>query len=61
MKISKLEKIRSYKVVVGVVGQSMIIRIPKDLTEIYALKKGSCVELVPEDLQRIEIRVVGRD
>ncbi len=56
LKISKLEKTKKVKVKIGVVGQSLVIRIPRDLSEIYSLEKGKEVELVPEDLETIKIK-----
>ncbi len=57
LKISKLEKLKKegIKVTVGMVGHSLIIRIPKELGDIYGLHKGSEIELVPENLKRLEI------
>ncbi len=57
LRISKLEKLKKHKVKVkvGIVGQSMIIRIPKELVEIYGFKKGKEIELVPGNLKRLEI------
>ena len=57
LKISKLEKLKKHgvKVKVGIVGQSMVIRIPKELSEIYGFKKGKNIELVPENLKRLGI------
>jgi hypothetical protein len=59
LKVSRLEKLAAMKVKVGIVGQSVVIRIPKDLAEVYGLEKGELVELVPEDLKRLGIRVVS--
>lgn len=57
LRISKLEKLKSVKVKIGIVGQSMVIRIPRDFTEVYNLEKGEQVELVPEGLRTMEIKV----
>ena len=42
-----MQKLRqqNYKATVGVLGNSFIIRIPKDYSEVYRLTKGSEVEL----------------
>lgn len=57
IRISRLENLKKkgVKVKVGVVGQSIVIRIPKDLSEIYGLEKGDEIELIPENLKRLEI------
>ncbi len=57
LKISKLEKLKKegIKVKVGIVGQSIVVRIPKALSEIYGFKKGNEIELIPENLKRLEI------
>jgi len=57
LKISKLEKLKKkgIKVKIGVVGQSIVIRIPKVLSEIYGFKKGKEIELVPENLKKLDI------
>jgi hypothetical protein len=57
VRISKLEQMEPIKVTVGIVGQSTVIRIPKGMSEVYQLRKGEQVELIPESLQRLEIRV----
>ncbi|MBI2676056.1 MAG: AbrB/MazE/SpoVT family DNA-binding domain-containing protein [Candidatus Aenigmarchaeota archaeon] len=59
LKISKLEKLSGMKVKIGVVGQSLVLRIPKSMAELYDLEKGELVELVPEDLKRLEIKIKG--
>lgn len=58
IKISRFEKIRKVRmrVKVGVVGQSKVIRIPKELSDVYGLEKGEKVELVPETLKKLGIR-----
>ncbi|MBI3413136.1 MAG: AbrB/MazE/SpoVT family DNA-binding domain-containing protein [Candidatus Aenigmarchaeota archaeon] len=56
LKVSKLEKSKGVEVKVGLLGDSVIIRIPKELSEIYGIRKGSTLKLVPEGLSRIEIR-----
>ena len=57
LKISALEKMKreGVKVKVAEIGQSLAIRIPKPLAEIYNLSKGEIVELRPENLKKMEI------
>lgn len=58
LKVSKLELLKKekMKVKIGVLGQSLVIRIPRKLSRLYDLKKGKEVEIVPEDLATLEIR-----
>ncbi len=57
-RISALEKLKKGTAVkVGTLGQSFIIRIPKEMAELYKIEKGEKVKLVPEDLKKIEILV----
>ena len=57
LKISNLERLKKkgVKVKVGMVGQSIMIRIPRSLSEIYGFRKGKEIQLVPENLKRLEI------
>lgn len=57
LKISRLETLKKKRVTVtvGVLGSSTVIRIPKDLSRLYGLKKGKKIRLVPENLKRLEI------
>lgn len=57
LKVSRLEKLKKEKVrvKVGVVGQSMVIRIPKELSGIYGLKRGESVTLTPATLRKLNI------
>lgn len=56
-KVSRLEKLKkeTVKVKVGVVGQSMVIRIPKELSGLYGLKRGEEVTLTPDTLRKLNI------
>ncbi|MBI5332219.1 MAG: AbrB/MazE/SpoVT family DNA-binding domain-containing protein [Candidatus Aenigmarchaeota archaeon] len=57
LKISEFERMKKsgLKVKVAEIGQSLAIRIPKPLAEIYNLTKGETVNLRPENLKKIEI------
>ena len=62
MRVSFIEKMKREKsekieVKVGKLGASLVIRIPKQLEELYTIKQGEKIELVPEDLQTISIEV----
>jgi len=59
LKISFIEKLKHEKieVKVGKLGASLVIRIPKQLEDLYKIKQGEKIELVPEDLQTISIEV----
>jgi hypothetical protein len=57
LKVNKLEKLKreKVKVKVGVVGESMMIRIPKEVSGLYGLKKGEEVTLIPDTLRKLHI------
>jgi len=58
VKISQIEKLKKgVSVVVGQLGASRIIRIPKEFVDIYSLEKGEQVQLVPETLHALEINI----
>lgn len=58
LRISNLERLKQgLTVTVGQLGASYIIRIPKEVVEIYKLRKGETVVIQPETLVKIGIRV----
>ncbi|PIU21426.1 MAG: hypothetical protein COT15_02250 [Candidatus Diapherotrites archaeon CG08_land_8_20_14_0_20_34_12] len=42
---------------IGILGESKIVRLPKQLDEIMLIKKGELVEIYPESLTKIAIEV----
>ena len=60
LKISRMEKLKKgISVTVGQLGASYIIRIPKNVAEIYKIKKRESVTIVPERTNSIEIKISG--
>ena|SRR3989344_8106342 len=60
LKISRFEKLKkegSIKIKVAEIGQSLAIRIPKSVAEIYGITKGEMVGLKPESLKKMELEV----
>jgi len=59
--ILKLKKLASEQMLsskVGKVGNSLVLRIPKELADLYGIKKGRILKLVPENKNEIKV-VVG--
>lgn len=52
---NKLRKGLSVKV--GTLGQSLIIRLPKEAAEFYAITKGKSIILKAEDFNKLELDV----
>ncbi|MCK4589599.1 MAG: AbrB/MazE/SpoVT family DNA-binding domain-containing protein [Nanoarchaeota archaeon] len=46
---------RGIKVKIGELGQSLIIRFPKEVVDFYKIKKGEDLTLRAEDMKRIEL------
>ena len=53
---NKLKK--GLKVKVGSLGQSLIIRVPKEAAEFYEITKGKSITLKAEDFNKLEIDVL---
>ena len=48
---------RGLKVRIGELGQSLIIRFPKEATDFYNITKGKDIILKAEDLKKIELDI----
>ncbi|MBI4171022.1 MAG: hypothetical protein HY514_04955 [Candidatus Aenigmarchaeota archaeon] len=59
LKISRFEALKKSRVRVKIrtVGQSLVITLPKEITELYGLQKGETVGLSPESMTRIGIEL----
>ncbi len=51
--LNKLKK--GITVKIGKLGESLIVRFPKEITEFYDIKKGEDVTLKAEDSDKIEL------
>lgn len=58
--INKLKK-QHLRVKVGVLGQSKIVRMPKELLEVVDLAKGETIDIYPESPRKIAIEVSEKD
>jgi len=52
---NKLKK--GLPVKIGILGQSLIVRIPKEIAEFYKIKKGESITLKAEDFKKIELNI----
>lgn len=59
LKISRLEALKksNVRVKIRTVGQSLVITLPKKISELYGLEKGETVRLSPDGMKKIEINL----